>query len=44
MRALNYDWRGYLLKLLTVVLVLRKPWDPLWLLAVGALAGMLGLV
>ena len=32
----NYDWRGYLLKLLTVVLVLRKPWNPLWLLAVGA--------
>ena len=44
MRALNYDWRGYLLKLLTVVLVLRKPWNPLWLLAVGARAGMLGLV
>ena len=44
MRALNYDWRGYLLKLLNVVLVLRKPWNPLWLLAVGALAGMLGLV
>jgi chromate transporter len=44
MRAVNHDWRGYLLTLLTVVLVLRKPWNPLWLLAAGALAGMLGLV
>jgi len=44
MRAVNHDWRGYLLTLLTVVLVLRTPWNPLWLLAAGALAGMVGLV
>jgi chromate transporter len=44
MRAVNHDWRGYLLTLLTVALVLRKPWNPLWLLAAGALAGMVGLV
>jgi chromate transporter len=44
MRAVNHDWRGYLLTLLTVALVLRKPWNPLWLLAAGALAGMLELV
>jgi chromate transporter len=43
-RAVNHDWRGYLITLLTVALVLRKPWNPLWLLAAGALAGMLGLV
>jgi chromate transporter len=44
MRAVNHDWRGYLLTLFTVVMILRKPLNPLWLLAVGALAGMLGLV
>ena len=44
MRAVNHDWRGYLLTLLTVAVVLRKSWNPLWLLAGGALAGMLGLV
>jgi len=25
-------------------MVLRTPWNPLWLLAAGALAGMVGLV
>ena len=44
MRAVNHNWRGYLITLLTVVLVLRKPWNPLWLLAAGALAGMVGFV
>jgi chromate transporter len=44
MRAVNHDWRGYLITLLTVAVVLRKPLNPLWLLAAGALAGMLGLV
>jgi hypothetical protein len=39
MRAVDHDWRGYLLTLITVVLVLRTPWNPLWLLAAGALAG-----
>ena len=43
-RAVNHDWRGYLLTLLTAAVVLRKSWNPLWLLAAGALAGMLGLV
>jgi chromate transporter len=42
MGAVNHDWRGYLITLLTIALVLRKPWNPLWLLT--ALAGMLGLV
>ena len=40
MRAVNHDWRGYLLTLLTVGLVLRTPWNPLWLTAAGALVGM----
>lgn len=44
MRAVNHDWRAYLLTLVTVALVLRKSWSPLWLLAAGALAGMVGLV
>ena len=44
MRAVNHDWRGYLLTLITVALVLRTSWNPLWLLAAGALAGVLGLV
>lgn len=44
MSAVNHDWRGYLLTLFTVAVVLCKPWNPLWLLAVGALAGILGLV
>jgi len=44
MRAVNHDWRGYLLTLFTGALVLYKPWNPLWLLAAGAMAGMVGLV
>jgi chromate transporter len=43
MRAVNHDWRGYLITLLIVALVLRKSWNPLWLLAAGALAGIVGL-
>ena len=44
MRTVNHDWRGYLLTLFTLAVVLRKAWNPLWLLTAGALAGMLGLV
>jgi chromate transporter len=44
MRAVNRDWRGYLITILTVYIVLRKSWNPLWLLGAGALAGLLGLV
>jgi chromate transporter len=43
-RTVNHDWRGYLLTLLTVAVVLRKTLNPLWLLGAGALAGILGLV
>jgi chromate transporter len=44
MRAVNHDWRGYLITLITVIVVLRKPWNPLWVFAGGALAGIVGLV
>ena len=44
MRAVNHDWRGYLITLLTVAVVLRKSWNPLWLFAAGALAGILSFV
>jgi chromate transporter len=43
-RAANHDWRGYLITLITVALVLRATWNPLWLLAAGALAGIVGLL
>ncbi|HKY07894.1 MAG TPA: chromate transporter [Candidatus Binatia bacterium] len=44
MRAVNHDWRGYLITLITVVVALRKPWNPLWLFAAAAAAGISGLV
>jgi len=44
MRAVNRDWRSYVITALTVTIVLRKSWNPLWLLAGGAAAGILGLV
>ena len=43
-RTVNHDWRGYLITLLTVCVVLRKPWNPLWFLGAGALAGLAGIV
>jgi chromate transporter len=43
-RTVNHDWRGYVLTFATVVLVLRKPLNPLWLLGAGAVAGMLSVV
>jgi chromate transporter len=43
-RAVNHDWRGYAITLLTVAVVLRKSLNPLWLLGAGALAGIFGLV
>jgi hypothetical protein len=33
-----------LITLLTVAVVLRKSWNPLWLFAAGALAGIAGFV
>jgi chromate transporter len=42
--AVSHDWRGYVLTLVTVLLVLNTPLNPLWLLGAGALAGIAGLV
>ncbi len=44
MRAVNHNWRAYLLTLITLGFVMRTSWNPLWLLAAGALAGVLGVV
>jgi len=45
MRAVNHDWRGYLITLLTVAVALyKKSLNPLWLLSAGALAGIAGIV
>jgi len=43
-RSVTHGGGGYLLTLGTVVLVLRTRVHPLWLIAVGALAGLAGLV
>ena len=43
-RSVNHDWRGTLLTALALVLVLRTRWNPLWLLAGGAVAGITGMV
>ena len=40
----DHDWRGVLLTLLTVVLMLRTRLNPMWLILVGALAGMAGIL
>jgi chromate transporter len=42
--AVNHDWRSYILTAVTVGLVLRTPVNPVWVLALGAAAGMSGLV
>jgi chromate transporter len=42
--AVNNDWRGYVLTVLTVVMVMRNALNPIWLLAAGAAAGLSGLV
>lgn len=40
----DHDWRGALLTLLTVVLMLRTRLNPMWLILAGAIAGMAGLL
>jgi len=39
MLSINHDWRGYLISALTCAIVLRTQLNPLWLLAVGTVAG-----
>jgi chromate transporter len=40
----NHDWRGYALTGGTIVAFMRTRWNPLWLVAAGALAGIAGIV
>jgi len=40
----DHDWRGALLTLLTVALMLRTRLNPVWLILAGALAGMAGIL
>jgi chromate transporter len=42
--ASGVDWKGGILALLTILLILRTKVNPLILIAIGALAGLLGLV
>ena len=44
LRAVNHDWHGYVITLMTVVLVMRTKLNPLWLLAVGAFLGVAGII
>ena len=44
LRAVNHDWRGYLISCVTAAIVLKKSWNPLWLIAAGALVGVAGIV
>jgi len=40
----DHDWRGALLTLLTVGLMLRTRLNPMWLILAGAIAGMAGVL
>jgi chromate transporter len=42
--AVNRDWRSYVLTAVTVGLVLKTPISPVWVLMIGAVAGVAGLV
>ncbi len=42
--TVNHDMRGYLLTALTIAVVLKTRFNPLWLIGVGALIGVAGLV
>jgi chromate transporter len=42
--AVAADWRGYVLTALTVAVVMRTSFSPLWVLIGGAIAGTSGLV
>ncbi len=44
MRTVSHDWRGYLTTVLTAAIVLRLTCNPLWLLAGGAILGIVGIL
>jgi chromate transporter len=43
-QSADHDWRGALLTLATVALMLRTRLNPIWLILAGALAGMSGML
>jgi chromate transporter len=43
-RSADHDWRGALLTLATVALMLRTKLNPVWLILAGAIAGMAGML
>jgi chromate transporter len=43
-RAIDHDWRGNLLTVLTIAVMMRTRWNPLWLIAIGSIAGIAGAV
>lgn len=43
-QSADHDWRGALLTLATVALMLRTRLNPMWLILAGALAGMAGIL
>lgn len=43
-QSADNDWRGVLLTLATVALMLRTKLNPVWLIAAGAVAGMAGIL
>jgi chromate transporter len=42
--TVNDSWPAYLLTVATIAVVLRTKWNPVWLIGVGALAGIAGIV
>jgi chromate transporter len=42
--SVDHRWPGYAATGLTVIVVLRTRWNPLWLIAAGALAGAVGVI
>lgn len=40
----SHDWRGYALTCATIAAFMRTRWNPLWLVAAGAAAGIAGIV
>lgn len=42
--TVNHDWRGFALTALTIAMVLKTKLNPLWLIGIGAVIGMSGLV
>jgi chromate transporter len=42
--SVDRHWPGYIATAVTIVVVMRTRWNPLWLIAAGAVAGVVGLI